>query len=66
MQTNKGYNYQEKLKCILLANILHFHFIKLMQHVHYTSCMVKNTEIEHLLHEIWTFDYMRDEGIETR
>jgi len=25
------------LKSILLANILHFHFIKLMQHIHYTS-----------------------------
>ena len=30
----------QKLQC--LANILHFHFIKLMQYVQYTSCNFKN------------------------
>ena len=42
IQTNKGCNYQEKLKCILLANILYFVIQNLTQHVHRTSWYFRN------------------------
>ena len=42
IQTNKGCNYQEKLKCILLATIFSFVIQNLTQYIHYTSSHFRN------------------------